>query len=54
MNKENLIAIIHKVVNSGHKDIDNLKDDKKLSGLVLDASDLDYLADNVIVELKKE
>ena len=54
MNKENLIAIIHKVVNSGHKDVENLKDDKKLSGLVLDASDLNYLADNVIVELKKE
>lgn len=31
-----------------------MKDDKKLSGLKLDASDLDYLADNVIVELKKE
>ncbi len=53
LNKNNLLRIIHKVVVSAHKDTENLRDENKESGMVLDVEDTEYLVDNVISELHK-
>lgn len=42
-----------KVIHALDQDVDKLKDPTKKSGMFLDTSDIDYLTDNVIEELKK-
>lgn len=37
-----------------HKDVDNLRDPSKESGMVVDVDDVEYLVDNVVAEVKKE
>jgi len=54
LNRDNLLRIIHRVVVASHKDIDNLRDDTKESGMILDIEDTEYLVENVLAELRKE
>lgn len=54
LNEKNLKRIIHKVIVSTHKDVDSLRNKNKESGMVLDVDDVQYIVDNVAVELKKE
>lgn len=54
LNKNNLLRIIHRVAVGAHKDVDNLRDPNKESGMVVDVDDIEYLVDNVVAEVKKE
>ncbi len=53
LNQDNLNFIVQKSLNAFRVDLDQLKDNKKASGFILDQTDLQRLADDVVDELKK-
>lgn len=53
LNQDNLNFIVQKSINALRVDLDQLKDNKKASGFILDQSDLQRLADDVVDELKR-
>lgn len=53
LNQENLNFIVQKSINALKVDFDQMKDSRKASGFMLDQSDLQRLADDVVDELKK-
>ena len=53
LNFDNLNFIVHKSITAFQKDLDLLKDVKKMSGFILDNSDLQKLTADVIDEIQK-
>lgn len=53
LNQDNLNFIVQKSINALKVDFDQMKDSKKASNFMLDQSDLQRLADDVVDELKK-
>lgn len=53
LNFDNLNFIVHKSITAFQKDLDLLKDAKKMSGFILDNSDLQKLTADVIDEIQK-
>lgn len=53
LNKDNLDFIIHKSLNALKVDFDQMKNNGKASGFMLDQADLQRVADDVVDELKK-
>lgn len=53
LNQDNLNFIVQKSINALKVDFDQMKDDKKASGFMLDQADLQRVADDVVDDLKK-